>query len=353
MKRLTPITVFSIVMLLFSNLVLAQQAIRSNGFDFQGYARNVDGSAVSSQAVQVRFSIFTSGNAQPFGSNAFDEQQTLTTDPFGIFTAEIGSGNADFENLSFENFDYFLKVEVSVAGGNFIEISNKQLRSVPYAQAAGNGVPSGTILPFGGDEANVPAGYLACKGQTLDPNDPAYANLFAAIGYNWGREGNDFRVPELRGWFLRGWNGATPQDPNADDRYALLADGATGNNVGSYQNGATAMPVLGFNVSPNGGHGHELFKEKELLMWYKSNTDDNIIDHRNYDAAGKPIGGTRLNPFATGSFSVDGGGSDYHLAGINLTGLFMQEVADHIHDISGGDAETRGRNASVLYIIKL
>ena len=99
----------------------------NRGFAFQGYARNADGSAVSDQSIQVKFSIFPNGSAVQF-----EETQTVQTDAFGIFVADIGTENdTDFEALQFESFDYFLKVEVALTGGNFVEISNKQLKSVP------------------------------------------------------------------------------------------------------------------------------------------------------------------------------------------------------------------------------
>ena len=64
------------------------------------------------------------------------------------------------------------------------------------------GVPAGFIMPFGGTTA--PTGYLACEGQEVLQSD--YPDLYAAIGTTWntGPTGSYFKLPDLRGAFLRG-----------------------------------------------------------------------------------------------------------------------------------------------------
>jgi microcystin-dependent protein len=68
-------------------------------------------------------------------------------------------------------------------------------------------VPPGAIMLFGMSVA--PAGWLACDGsQVLISN---YTNLFLAIGCTFGCiSAPYFLLPDLRGYFVRGWNsGAT------------------------------------------------------------------------------------------------------------------------------------------------
>jgi hypothetical protein len=102
------------------------------------------------------------------------------------------------------------------------------------------GVPVGTIVAYGGLDANVPDGWLLCNGQELFRRD--YAELFAVIGTLWG-DGNSvatFNLPDLRGIFLRGVNhGRTGafSDPDASVRVGY--DGSVvGDRVGSYQDDA-------------------------------------------------------------------------------------------------------------------
>lgn len=57
-------------------------------------------------------------------------------------------------------------------------------------------VPTGTLLPFGGDAA--PYGWLLCYGQSL-PRD-TYATLFDVIGTKFGSQsGTTFSLPDMRG----------------------------------------------------------------------------------------------------------------------------------------------------------
>ena len=86
--------------------------------------------------------------------------------------------------------------------------------SVDNAQAAINdlyykvpGVPTGTILPFMGTTA--PTGYLICDGSTY--NISSHSNLanfikdqFGSYNYFGGDGTTTFKVPDLRGEFLRG-----------------------------------------------------------------------------------------------------------------------------------------------------
>lgn len=67
-------------------------------------------------------------------------------------------------------------------------------------------------------------GWLPCDGRVLSTLDKKNTKLYAAIQQEWGVDPADtkhsFRVPDLRGLFLRGW---VPKDPSGDD-VKLLAD---------------------------------------------------------------------------------------------------------------------------------
>lgn len=64
-------------------------------------------------------------------------------------------------------------------------------------------IPPGASMDFHGIESNVPIGWIPCDGRAVSRT--TYANLFAAIGTQWGI-GNGvttFNVPERRGMFSR------------------------------------------------------------------------------------------------------------------------------------------------------
>ena len=64
--------------------------------------------------------------------------------------------------------------------------------------------PAGSIIAMA--SSNVPTGYLECDGSVVSRT--TYANLFTAIGttYGPGDGSTTFRLPDLRGEFLRGWD---------------------------------------------------------------------------------------------------------------------------------------------------
>lgn len=124
-------------------------------------------------------------------------------------------------------------------------------------------LPIGTIVAYGGDlskSANLTAlnqqGWYLCDGASYDKTQ--FAALYAAIGTANGGSGNNFNAPDLRSRFMRGTLGnAAVIDPNAANRVAAAPNGATGNNTGSLQKSATALPSTSQWVLQHAGlHTH-------------------------------------------------------------------------------------------------
>lgn len=127
------------------------------------------------------------------------------------------------------------------------------------ATAVEQAAPSGSIVAYGG--ATAPAGWLLCNGAAVSRT--TYAALFAAIGtaHGQGDGSTTFNLPDTRGLFLRGVDGAAARDPDVAARTAAATGGNTGNAVGSVQldalkshghsvsNGSTS---LGFNPGSSG-----------------------------------------------------------------------------------------------------
>lgn len=105
-----------------------------------------------------------------------------------ISAAQLNSGSADGTSIQLTGSGLGV-----VAGG--IDVS--KLAAAVVARL----FPVGGIIPYAGDVA--PSGYLMCHGQLLLRS--AFPDLFNAIGTNWGADTSlDFRLPDLRGQFLRG-----------------------------------------------------------------------------------------------------------------------------------------------------
>lgn len=63
--------------------------------------------------------------------------------------------------------------------------------------------PIGTIQTFAFEK--IPQGWLICDGRPFKISE--YPELYNVIGFTFGGKGTEFKVPDLRGQFIRGWCG--------------------------------------------------------------------------------------------------------------------------------------------------
>ena len=126
--------------------------------------------------------------------------------------------------------------------------------NVPSGTDSSSNVPSGTIVAFGG--STPPSGWLMCDGTSYSNSE--YPDLSKAIGNAFGgTPGATFRVPDLRGRFIRGVDNGAGNDPNATARVAFNG-GNSGDVVGSYQSDNAKMPdhrhlMFSYNWGRGGG----------------------------------------------------------------------------------------------------
>lgn len=199
--------------------------------------------------------------------------------------------------------------------------TENQRLAAAVENAAENTVPEGTIVAFGGPESKIPSGYLHCNGAAYETSK--YPKLAEALAKSWGgnNSGTKFNVPDLRGQFLRGWDETADVDP---DKLARTSKNGSksGNNVGSYQEDATALPEKQFTGQTNttGEHKHN-------------------------------INGSALPEAVTINWTMD----DSRTQGTKYDNYVTNPAGNHSHSVTvtnGGDAETRPNNACVIYIIK-
>jgi microcystin-dependent protein len=306
------------------------------GFNYQGYALNEAGENIKLTSLEVKFTI---GNWSEIHTN-------VSTDKYGVFNAIIGSVNKDgFANIPFRDIDHTLVVETTISGSNTsIVLFSGPFSNVPYARSAANGFPVGTILAFAGNGL-APTGWLLCNGKEY--NTEEYSQLYKAISYSWGGQANTFRVPDLRGQFLRGVDNATGIDPNAEAREAAYAGGNSGDMVGSTQGFATSLNgILGTNSM---NHQHD------YLDYYHNNP--------NYAAYGdNPPNNNPPNPKTNTTLEVpmsmgdrnynDFWGFNLRRGGIGPKASVTDMQGIHGHEVVGGDAESRPINGAVQFIVK-
>ena len=212
----------------------AQSSVSEAGIAVQGIARDVNNTVMANQDIELKFTLFYKD-----GSNKeiHSETKILKTDAFGVFSNIIEA--KAINNPLFSNNIAYLKIE---KGADVI--SEEQLRHVPYAISANNGVPTGSIMPFIGTVA--PIGWVLCNGSTL-PTDGTAKALIDMVGNN---------APDLRGMFLRG------AGTNSDTKYS--------NNKGAALKAIQSEDLKAHNhnatVTDNGhshGYGDIYLSEKD------------------------------------------------------------------------------------------
>ena len=291
---------------------------------YQAAARNSAGVVLPNKTIGLRFTVH---DATATGTVVYKETQNAVTNAIGMFIVNIGQGTAvtgTFSAINWGSGGKFMQVEFdsTATGSRYLDLGTQQLMSVPYALNSGNGVPSGTIVAFGGD-VNIPSGWVLCDGSEHSTTDPVYANLYTAIGNAWGTSGTGkFNLPNCQGLFLRGKAINTNSfDPDTSGRVIVATGGNYGNHVGSWQNSAFQ------------GHWH-------LLRDQSDNT-------RGAAWSGKGNYSSPVNVYehvALPSTSLSSGIQEL---------VAMNPYTNGTNGIPRTSSETRPINVSVNYIIKL
>jgi len=173
-----------------------------------------------------------------------------------------------------------------------------QAATKQYVDTTGTtSTPPGSLMAFAGTSA--PTGWLACQGQAV--SQTTYAALYAAIGATWntGGEGaGNFRLPDLRGMFLRG----------------------TGTNATGSSSGAVGPAVGTYAADTYLNHSHAI--------------TDPGHNHTYTTFGGQAAGGSGASANPTTQST-----------GTSTTGI-------SVNTSTTGGTETKPKNYGVLYIIK-
>ncbi len=184
--------------------------------------------------------------------------------------------------------------------------------------------PVGTVVAYAGvwppkqngkPQSESQIGWLLCDGRTVAEivrqtqlTEPELRQLWESL--------DDTRLPDYRGYFLRGVGGAADVNPDATQRKHPSKAHVTGDQVGTVQLNATKLPNTSFVTDDSGEHEHT-------------------------------------------SPTVGPGGGNFEVPPGNRTGFDYEFGAPttknghHAHQITrGGDHETRPNNVAVHWIIK-
>lgn len=292
---------------IFLILFFACQAIfaQTTGISVQGIARDANKAALVDEPMTFTFEILEASG----GTSYYKEDVDIKTDPYGVFSHIVGTGNVlagsgNFNEIPFSQAHMKLVISVDYNGNNIV-VSDSPFQYTPYAKSAENGVPTGTIVAFMGTKANVPPGWTLCDGTPLN-EVPGSANLEALIGAN---------APDLRGLFLRGIGSGTN-----------TVAGQAGPALGAIQQDALKSHNHpdDFSVASGGSHSHS--------YW------DRSIDEGGSDGPDEYANGDGTHGKDPQRTTSTAGNHDHTLNGGVL---------------NAGDTETRPVNYGVNYIIKL
>jgi trimeric autotransporter adhesin len=124
------------VCMLSASLLFAQAPAK---FNYQGIARNADGSPMAGRTINLRLSILEGNN----GEAVYTETNTAVTNTYGLYTVAVGGGKSQLgamNKIIWGTGEKYIKVEIDPAGGsNYVTIGNAQLLSVPFALYAASG----------------------------------------------------------------------------------------------------------------------------------------------------------------------------------------------------------------------
>jgi trimeric autotransporter adhesin len=167
MKKLLLIALLSI------GFTLAIKAQTPQQFNYQGAARNANGTPLANKNIALRISILDGSST---GTVQYSEVRNVTTNALGLYALAIGATGASSVNgtiagVTWANGLKFVKVEIDPDNGtNFSLAGTAQLLSVPYALYAANG-PTG---PKGDPGVAGPAGAQGIAG-AAGPQGPTGA----------------------------------------------------------------------------------------------------------------------------------------------------------------------------------
>jgi len=300
----TKFTLLTLLMLFVTSINFAQTSATASGIAIQGIARDNNNTARINTTVPLTFRMYFINQSNAEVLIGTETTVNLPTDNFGVFSHVIEPGAAN--NAIIANNQVFLKISEGAT-----VISDEKLKHVPYAIAANNGVPTGSIMPFVGTTA--PTGWVLCNGQSL-AGVTGSENLIVLIGNN---------APDLRGMFLRGAGTNTVSGYETNVGPTL--------NTRQQDDNLSHTHTAGTLVNSNGGsHTHGV---------------PHTYDHDNDSPQQVRVTAAYSKPFpSAGTYYYD-------------NTMPTSAGGDHTHTISGTTAsqgsESRPVNYGVNYIIKL
>ncbi len=217
------------------------------------------------------------------------------------FQDSSGSPFVSLKSPSSLSGNVSLTLPPSIVNGGFMQTDGSGNLSFQVVA----GVPSGAVFCIA--VASVPSGYLECNGQSVSRT--TFAALFAVIGTQYGSSsGSTFKVPDLRGEFIRGFDNGRGVD--------------SGRSVASSQS------------DQNKQHNHSASSSSSVTD--PGHTHTMNMNQGNIISSG-------------GAFGLKDSGTATRINS-NSTGISVSTSTSIGND---GGNETRPRNIAMMYVIKV
>ena len=167
----------------------------------------------------------------------------------------------------YDTFTNILKIrnEADTAWINVATINQGSSRYEPY-----NAVPAGAVNTFA--MSTAPSGWLSCDGTVISRT--TYSGLFSVVGtvYGAGDGSTTFKLPDLRGEFVRGWDASRGVDTGR--AFGSAQGDAIRNMYGTFDtskpNAATGVfsqgPALGLAADGNQATGRRYIFDASTVV---------------------------------------------------------------------------------------
>jgi len=137
-QQISKLIIITLTNLLIITSVFAQTP---ESFTYQAIVRDNSGQPLQNTSVTFQFNILQTSAS---GTIVYSEDQTATTNDFGLVNLQIGQGtvqSGNFSTIDWGSDTYFLNIKID-QGSGFVDMGTQQFLSVPYAlfaKSAGNG----------------------------------------------------------------------------------------------------------------------------------------------------------------------------------------------------------------------
>jgi trimeric autotransporter adhesin len=248
-----------------------------NGFNYQAVVRDNTGNVLVNKNISVRLSIL---NGSPTGTSVYCETHSVTTNAYGSFSIQVGTGTVQsgtFSGIDWGNGTKFIEVEADPnAGNNYVLLNTTQLLAVPYALRAAKadsvkGIDLNSTTNWNtayGWGNHATAGYLKSytEADSVFVNSPANGITSTNItnwntAYGWGNHAGLYRPVS----YMPAWSEITSK-PTTLSGYGITDAMSTSHPA----NVITSTNITNWNSAYSWGNHSGLYR---LASWVPAWTD--------------------------------------------------------------------------------